>query len=67
VRDAIAVGVDVRGYYAWSLFDNIEWGYGYAKRFGIVHVDLETQTRTPKESARWYARLIAAHGGVLDG
>jgi beta-glucosidase len=67
VRDAIADGVDVRGYYAWSLFDNFEWGYGYAKRFGIVHVDLETQARTPKHSARFYAQVIESHGAVLSG
>ncbi len=64
VRDAIAAGVDVRGYYAWSLFDNFEWGYGYAKRFGIVHVDLETQARTPKGSARWYAEVIRTNGAA---
>jgi beta-glucosidase len=54
-------GVDLRGYFAWSLLDNLEWSLGYSKRFGIVHVDFETQTRTPKASARWYADTIAAH------
>ncbi len=54
-------GVDLRGYFAWSLFDNLEWSHGYSKRFGIVHVDFETQTRTPKASARYYADVIAAH------
>ena len=54
-------GVDLRGYFAWSLFDNLEWSHGYSKRFGIVHVDFETQRRTPKDSARWYADVIAAH------
>jgi beta-glucosidase len=65
VRAAIGAGVDVRGYYAWSLFDNFEWGYGYAKRFGIVHVDLETQVRTPKASARWYGEVIRTNGAAL--
>ncbi|MBB1245707.1 beta-glucosidase [Streptomyces durbertensis] len=55
VRDE---GVDVRGYFLWSLLDNFEWSYGYDKRFGAVHVDYGTQRRTPKTSARWYAELI---------
>ncbi|MFI9330955.1 GH1 family beta-glucosidase [Kitasatospora sp. NPDC052868] len=54
---ATADGADVRGYFAWSLLDNFEWAYGYDKRFGLVHVDYPTQTRTPKSSARWYARV----------
>ena len=58
VLDAIEAGVDVRGYYAWSLMDNYEWACGYAKRFGIVHVDYETQVRTIKDSARWYGEVI---------
>jgi beta-glucosidase len=60
---AVADGsADVRGYYLWSLLDNFEWSFGYDKRFGIVHVDYATQRRTPKASAHWYARVIAAHG-----
>ncbi|KRF05255.1 beta-glucosidase [Arthrobacter sp. Soil782] len=55
---AIARGVDLRGYQVWSLMDNFEWGYGYSKRFGIVHVDYDTLERTPKDSSRWYAQLI---------
>ncbi len=51
-------GADLRGYFVWSLFDNFEWAYGYDKRFGIVRVDFETQQRTPKHSARWYAETI---------
>jgi len=51
-------GVDMRGYFAWSLLDNFEWAYGYTKRFGLVHVDYATQRRTPKSSARWYAGMI---------
>ena len=65
VHRAIAQGVDVRGYFAWSLLDNFEWAHGYQKRFGIVHVDLETQQRTPKASARFYAEVIRSNGGVL--
>jgi beta-glucosidase len=58
---AIAEGIDVRGYFVWSLLDNFEWAEGYAKRFGIVHVDYPTQRRTPKLSARWYAEVIRAN------
>jgi beta-glucosidase len=59
IRRAIADGVDVRGYCAWSLLDNFEWQHGYSKRFGIVYVDYETQRRIPKTSALWYRDLIA--------
>ncbi len=62
LHDAIAQGVDVGGYFVWSLMDNFEWGYGYTQRFGIVHVDYATQTRTPKDSALWYAGVAAANG-----
>ena len=65
VHAAIAHGVDVRGYFVWSLLDNFEWTHGYSKRFGIVHVDFETQTRTPKDSAGFYANVIASNGRVL--
>jgi len=58
-------GVDVRGYMAWSLFDNFEWSLGYSRRFGIVHVDFETQRRTIKDSGRFYAEVIATRGGNL--
>lgn len=65
---ALRQGVDLRGYFAWSLLDNLEWSLGYSKRFGIVHVDFETQQRTPKASARFYARVIRTHGAALaDG
>ncbi len=65
---AIAAGCDVRGYFVWSLLDNLEWAHGFSKRFGIVHVDLGSQTRTPKASARFYARVVATHGAALaDG
>jgi beta-glucosidase len=56
---AIERGVDLRGYLVWSLLDNFEWGYGYSKRFGIVHVDYDTQERTVKDSGKWLGRLIA--------
>ena len=62
VHAAIAAGADVRGYFVWSLLDNFEWSAGYSKRFGIVHVDFETQTRTPKDSAGFYADVIASNG-----
>jgi beta-glucosidase len=65
-REAIDRGVDLRGYFAWSLLDNLEWSLGYSKRFGIVHVDFETQKRTPKDSAHFYARVIATQGRTLD-
>ncbi|MFJ6998133.1 GH1 family beta-glucosidase [Streptomyces sp. NPDC003090] len=62
VHRAIEDGADVRGYFLWSLLDNFEWAYGYSKRFGIVHVDFASQRRTPKDSARWYADVIARGG-----
>jgi beta-glucosidase len=66
VRDAIVQGVDLRGYFAWSLLDNYEWSLGYSRRFGIVHVDYETLARTPKASARFYSEVIRSNGAVLD-
>jgi beta-glucosidase len=60
VADALAAGVDVRGYLVWTLLDNFEWGEGYHQRFGLVHVDFETQRRTPKASFGWYRDMIAA-------
>jgi beta-glucosidase len=65
VHDAIDQGADVRGYFAWSLLDNFEWSLGYSKRFGIVHVDYGTMERTLKDSARFYARVIASNGEAL--
>lgn len=61
-KRAIDQGVDLRGYFAWSLLDNFEWTFGYAKRFGLVHVDFGTQVRTPKQSAAWYRELIVNNG-----
>ena len=66
VRRAIAAGCDVRGYFVWSLLDNLEWAQGFSKRFGIVHVDFESQQRTPKASARFYSSVIATNGRALD-
>ncbi|MCC9704295.1 beta-glucosidase [Streptomyces sp. MNU76] len=60
LREAVAAGVDVRGYFVWSLLDNFEWAEGYARRFGLVHVDFETQERTPKASYAWYRDLLRA-------
>ena len=60
--DAIDRGADVRGYFAWSMLDNFEWAHGYSKRFGLVHVDYETLARRPKDSAHYYASVVAAHG-----
>lgn len=68
ISRAMAHGVDVRGYFVWSLLDNFEWAWGYGKRFGIIYVDFPTQQRILKESARWYADLIAAqrNGGGMQ-
>ena len=66
LRDAIRQGVDVRGYFVWSLLDNFEWSAGYGPRFGLYHVDFETQRRTPKASARFYSEVIRTHGAVLS-
>ena len=63
---AIEDGVDMRGYFHWSLLDNFEWQCGYRERFGLVHVDYATQKRTIKESAKWYASVIASHGTNLE-
>lgn len=65
LRRAIRNGVDVRGYFHWSLLDNFEWAEGYKQRFGLVHVDYPTGRRTPKDSFDWYRQLIATHGANL--
>lgn len=59
---AVDEGLDVRGYFQWSLLDNFEWSEGYSKRFGLVHVDFQTQRRTVKESATWYRNVIRNNG-----
>ena len=65
-HEAMRQGVDLRGYFAWSLFDNYEWALGYTKRFGIVHVDYETQQRTIKSSGRYYSEVIRSRGAILS-
>ncbi|HSV13523.1 MAG TPA: family 1 glycosylhydrolase, partial [Tepidisphaeraceae bacterium] len=64
---AIDEGIDVRGYFHWSLLDNFEWADGYRQRFGLVHVDYQTQRRTPKDSAYWYSSLIKNNGQEIAG
>ncbi|MFE9054420.1 GH1 family beta-glucosidase [Streptomyces mutabilis] len=61
---ALEAGVDVRGYFVWSLLDNFEWAEGYARRFGLVHVDFATLERTPKASYGWYRDLVRAQRGT---
>ncbi|WP_438829006.1 GH1 family beta-glucosidase [Streptomyces hintoniae] len=60
LHDALAAGVDVRGYFVWSLLDNFEWAEGYARRFGLVHVDFATLERTPKASYGWFREVLRA-------
>lgn len=60
-HEAIEQGVDLRGYFAWSFMDNFEWAWGYSQRFGMVHVDYQTQQRTPKASALWYADVARSN------
>jgi beta-glucosidase len=66
IHDAIAAGVDLRGYCAWSLLDNLEWAHGFSKRFGLVHVNFGTQERTLKDSAYFYRDVIASNGKALE-
>ncbi len=65
-RAAMQHGVDLRGYFAWSLLDNLEWACGFSKRFGLVHVNFATQERTPKASAHFYREVIRSRGANLD-
>ncbi|MBL1104869.1 beta-glucosidase [Streptomyces sp. 5-8] len=60
LHTAVEAGVDVRGYFVWSLMDNFEWAEGYARRFGLVHVDYATLERTPKSSYHWFRELLRA-------
>jgi beta-glucosidase len=63
-RQAVAQGLPLQGYFAWSLIDNFEWSWGYTRRFGIVHVDYDTQARTPKDSAVWLASFLGGRLGA---
>ena len=65
MNEAIAHGVEVRGYFVWSLLDNFEWTWGYSKRFGLVHVDFATQKRIMKASANWYRDFIKRYRSSL--
>ena len=65
IESAISRGADVRGYFQWSLMDNFEWAEGFNKRFGIVHVDFDTQVRTVKESGKFYAKVVETNGECL--
>lgn len=64
VNDAMSKGVEVKGYFAWSLMDNFEWAFGYSKRFGLIQVNYATQKRTFKDSALWYQKVI--HEGAFE-
>ena len=64
-REAMRRGVDLRGYFVWSLLDNFEWALGYSKRFGIIHVDFATLKRTLKRSAHFYREVIRSKGEAL--
>lgn len=65
LEKAIGEGIDVRGYFQWSIMDNFEWAEGYKHRFGLIHIDYETQKRTLKNSAYWYRDVIRSNGSVL--
>jgi len=67
VRESLEAGMPLEGYFVWSLLDNFEWAQGYHQRFGVVHVDFESQRRTPKASAWWYAEAIRNGGSVPEG
>jgi beta-glucosidase len=67
LKEAIDDGVDVLGYFQWSILDNFEWAEGYYQRFGLVHVDYATQERTVKDSGHWFKELIQSHGEILGG
>jgi beta-glucosidase len=66
IQKAIVDGVDIRGYFHWSIMDNFEWAEGYKHRFGLIHIDYETQKRTLKESAYWYSDVTRSNGGILS-
>jgi len=66
LKRALDEGIPVLGYFHWSLLDNFEWAEGYMQRFGLVHVDFQTQQRTLKDSARWYAEVIQSNGASIE-
>ena len=66
LRRAIRDGVDVRGYFHWTIMDTFEWSLGYKIRIGLIHADYWTLVRTPKDSAAWYREVIETNGGSLD-
>ena len=66
VQAALAQGINLCGYFAWSLLDNFEWAHGYSQRFGLIHVDYATQQRTIKASGQFYREVIRSHGAVLS-
>lgn len=68
LKAIIVDGITVKGYYAWSLMDNFEWAMGYTEKFGLHRVDMSDpeRRRTPKESARFYSRLVKENGFVED-
>ena len=61
-KKAMDNGIDLRGFFAWTLLDDFEWDSGYSSRYGIIFVDYLTQTRTPKDSAHWFRKLIENNG-----
>ena len=65
-HQAISDGVNLKGYFVWSLMDNFEWLWGYSKRFGLIRVEYKTQERTWKKSAYWYQKVIAENGFNID-
>jgi beta-glucosidase len=67
LRRAAEDGVDVRGYFQWSIMDNFEWAEGYALRFGLVYMDYQTGERIPKDSYHWYKSVVGSNGGSLPG
>ncbi|MFV1980973.1 MAG: family 1 glycosylhydrolase, partial [Rhodothermia bacterium] len=61
-HEAIQSGVNLRGYFLWSLLDNFEWALGHTRRFGLHYTDWETLERIPKKSAGWYADVVRTNG-----